>query len=85
MRFEFRHLLIACAIFIAFCGGAAWANSQGLVGAWPVNPPVVLSGADIGFRVTGHKDDIAVGRLVVRVNGNWKEVEFSYQLKQLTK
>jgi hypothetical protein len=37
----------------------------------------VFSGADVGFRVDGHKTDprtgkdIAVGQVVVRINGQW--------------
>jgi hypothetical protein len=57
----------------------------------PQTPPspkaadgLILSGADIGFRVersVGHK---VVGRWVVRVNGEWREVAASYEAKPLT-
>ena len=60
------------------------ASSQVSVAPTPVKP-VVLSGTDIGFRMTGHKRGTPVGQLVVRVDGEWKEVEFSYGVKQLTK
>lgn len=83
MNFRLRHLLIAGAITGASLGGVAWGYSQA-VAAQPVSP-VVLSGADIGFRMTGRKGDTPVGRLVVRVNGDWKEVEFTYGLKPLSK
>jgi hypothetical protein len=33
--------------------------------------PITVSGSDIGFRVQGYGPDGAVGRLVVRVNGQW--------------
>jgi len=51
--------------------------------------PIILSGSDVGFRVTGHKRerrtdnltgrtsfvDIAVGDMVVRINGQWVDAE----------
>jgi hypothetical protein len=55
----------------------------GLVGGWvsaqvfqaprlvPVQPPIVLSGSDIGFRVEARSGDAQVGTLVVRVDGQW--------------
>jgi hypothetical protein len=58
--------------------------SLAAVGAWsaghgqPVSrPPVVISGDDIGFRVESERSGTKVGRLVVRINGQWVEVEFS--------
>jgi len=39
--------------------------------------PTVLSGSDLGFRVTGHRNGRPVGNLVVRAkNGDWVLVEF---------
>lgn len=35
--------------------------------------PVVLSGSDLGFRVEGPQGSARVGRLVVRVDGQWGE------------
>jgi hypothetical protein len=46
--------------------------------------PEVLSGADIGFKVQGHRNGKPVGTLVVRENGEWREVEFASIVK-LTK
>ena len=37
----------------------------------PVNPPQLLSGADVGFRVNAMQGDIAIGTLVVKLNGKW--------------
>jgi hypothetical protein len=45
---------------------------------------VVLSGADIGFRLEGRRGSAVVGRLVVRVNGEWREVAANYEVKPLT-
>jgi hypothetical protein len=50
-----------------------WASAQ--VFPQPVNPPIVLSGSDVGFRITGRKGTTPVGMLVVRVDGNWVAVQ----------
>jgi hypothetical protein len=83
MQFSIRHLLTAAVVSIPLLVGAAWGSTQ-FVGAQSVTP-VVFSGADIGFRMSARKGDTPVGQLVVRVNGEWKEVEFSYGLKPVTK
>ncbi len=82
MTFAFRHLLAGCVVMSALRGGVAWGYTQ-LLGSQPVTP-VVLSGSEIGFRMTARKGDTPVGRLVVRINGDWKEVEFTYGLKPVT-
>jgi hypothetical protein len=46
--------------------------------------PNILSGNDIGFRVDGYRGRNPVGTLVVRVNGQWVEVDFSTGIKRLT-
>jgi hypothetical protein len=37
----------------------------------PTEGPTVVSGNDVGFRIERTQDGIPVGRVVVRVNGNW--------------
>ena len=44
----------------------------------------VISGSDLGFRIDSRKGDTPVGRLVIRINGQWVEVEESVRLKRLT-
>jgi hypothetical protein len=39
--------------------------------------PVVISGNDFGFRVESIKDNIAVGTIVVRINGRWTDAQLS--------
>jgi hypothetical protein len=39
----------------------------------PLPEPMVLSGADVGFRVEGRQGGTPVGRLVVRMDGKWVE------------
>jgi hypothetical protein len=50
----------------------------------PTEVPLVLSGADLGFRVEGQKGDAVVGRFVVRVNGRWLDVDAAFSPKVLT-
>jgi hypothetical protein len=48
-------------------------------------PPTVLSGSDFGFRVEGMKNNRPTGVLVVRVNGQWVEVDLgAKQVKPLS-
>jgi hypothetical protein len=46
--------------------------------------PIVLSGADIGFRVQGNRGDHVVGTLVVRMNGEWIAAEPADGVKKLS-
>jgi len=48
------------------------------------DPGRIISGNDIGFRVEDVKNNRLVGRFVVRVNGQWREVEESAITKRLT-
>ena len=68
--------------FGVFSAGVAIGAAQAL-NAQPV-PPRVISGDDFGFRVQGRKGDTPVGTLVVRVNGEWVEVQFAVGLKRVT-
>jgi hypothetical protein len=79
-----RRLLLIVLLILAPIVWSAVASSQVSVAPTPVKP-VVLSGNDIGFRMTGHKRGTPVGQLVVRVDGEWKAVEFEYGVRQLTK
>ena len=47
-------------------------------------PPTVVSGEDVGFRITGTKGDHVVGTLVVRQNGQWVQAELAGGVRQLT-
>jgi hypothetical protein len=69
-----RHTLIAIVCFVLVLAGAAtWIAAQS-VAVTPVTPRV-LSGDDIGFRVEGLRGSTPVGKIVVRVNGQWIEAE----------
>jgi hypothetical protein len=41
----------------------------------PADPPIVLSGPDVGFRVTAYERSTPVGSFVVRVNGQWVAIK----------
>jgi hypothetical protein len=69
-----KKMLTSSVVAIALAA-AAWGYAQGIVATEPVTP-MVLAGPDVGFRVTGRQGDRPVGQLVVRVNGEWKAVEF---------
>jgi len=76
--------ILAAAIFVAAIVIASWSYAQGTTAQLKqlqgVEPEVV-SGADIGFRIQGHRNGKPVGTLVVRVNGEWQEVEFAPVMK----
>jgi hypothetical protein len=71
--------IAALMLAITFMAGQ-WVQAQA-----PTTPPsAIISGGDIGFRVDKQKGNIPVGTLVVRVNGQWVEPEFSLIAKRLT-
>jgi hypothetical protein len=47
-------------------------------------PPQILSGAEMGFRVDGWEGDIPVGRWVVRSGGKWIEPKSSLGTRRIT-
>lgn len=65
----------------------AWLGSLAAVGVWaqalPPAEPKVMSGGDIGFRVERMDRGTPVGRLVVRVNGQWVEASFAVGMSRL--
>ena len=77
MSFRTRITLVVVAVLIAV---GVWASAQVTtrgqdVRAVPVDPPIVLSGSDVGVRISATKGDTPVGTLVVRVNGQWVAVQ----------
>ena len=41
----------------------------------PVREPKVISGADLGVRVHGMRGAVPVATMVIRVNGEWVEID----------
>jgi len=79
MRFRLQVLIVV----LALTGAGVWAFAQA-VQMRPVSP-TVISGDDIGFRMEGRKGSTPVGKLVVKVNGQWVEAEFAAGVKLITK
>lgn len=77
-----RYLLAGCVLVVGLLASAK-AHEQSV--APRSLPPVVLSGADVGFRMTARRGDTPIGELVVRVDGAWQKVEFASGLKLATK
>jgi hypothetical protein len=71
-----RTRLIVAAVFSGGLFGG-WASAQTFKAPQPLDSPVVLSGPDVGFRVEGKRGTAAVGRLMVRIDGQWREAEFA--------
>ena len=73
MRLETRLWPFVLGVFVMLSMAAGWAYAQSI----RVQPltPTVLSGADVGFRVEGQRAGTPVGKLVVKINGEWVEAE----------
>jgi len=61
-RLAFVAVMIAVGIFTVV---------RAQIRTTPIPSPVVLSGADIGFRVTGMNGNTPAGEMVIRINGQW--------------
>ena len=63
-----RRIVLVALWMLSIVATAQWsARAQ----SWPQS---VLSGPDIGFNVIGERDGLALGHLVVRVQGEWRGV-----------
>lgn len=63
-------LVIPAAFLVGVLFGAgAWASAQVVI--LKPAPTIVLTGANIGFRMVAFEGTTAVGQLVVRVDGQW--------------
>jgi hypothetical protein len=68
----FRYFIVALLVLVT----AAWATAQSVA----VNKvtPTVIAGENVGFRVEGLRGgSTPVGRIVVKVNGQWVEAELA--------
>ena len=55
---------------------SVWAAAQA-IGTEKVDPPITLSGPNVGFRLEAWRGDTALGTLVVRIDGKWVEADFA--------
>lgn len=79
MPFRTRIGLVVIVVLVAI---GVWASAQ-VRQQQRVEPPIVLSGSDIGFRVESRDGKTPVGKLVVRVDGQWVEVQFGSGVRTL--
>jgi len=68
-----KSALIAVLWLASLVGVATFARGQAFAYR-PLPEPRVISGTDLGFRVTGVHGESPAGVLVVRINGEWVEV-----------
>jgi hypothetical protein len=71
---KIRTGIVATAALLVTLGVLASAQ---LLQDRPVQPPIVLSGSDVGFRVEGQRRDVVTGTLVVRVDGKWIDAQLA--------
>jgi hypothetical protein len=70
MFVRLRVLAIASLVLVGL-GGLAGAQ---VLRRSPVEPPVVLSGSDMGFQITARDGSTPLGNIVVRIDGKWVPV-----------
>lgn len=68
-------LLVGAASFSAQAPGGVPQSQLG--DSLITESPTVISGNDIGFRIERTQDGIAVGKLVVRVDGRWVNTDMT--------
>lgn len=77
-------------VLVGMLGTSTWLQAQGapaqLSPGQRLATPKVYAGVDIGFRVDGMRGEVPVVVPVVKVNGEWVEVEFGGGgIRKLTK
>ena len=78
MKSLLRLLAVVCILVVAFVAARSSAQVPIPPAVVPVPTPTVISGSDIGFRIEGLRGRTTpVGRLVIRINGQWVEPELS--------
>ena len=68
-------LAVVLASLLSGISGAVLAQPKSEI----QNEPVVVSGADIGFRIERYERGKPIGTLVVRLNGRWVEPRAAMQ------
>jgi hypothetical protein len=62
---------------------SVWAAAQS-IGSQKVDPPIILSGSDVGFRVEAWRGSTPIGQLLVRIDGKWVEADFAGGPRRIT-
>jgi hypothetical protein len=68
-----KRALMRWLLFLSFATVATAVGAQ-VWRATPVDPPIVMSGNDVGFQITGREGATPIGTLVVRIDGRWVPV-----------
>jgi hypothetical protein len=81
-----RTIVVVVAIaLVSLVSGWLSAQAYQLRSVTPVQPAVVMSGGDIGFRIEGRSGDVQVGTLVVKIDGRWMPTDApSHPIQKVT-
>jgi hypothetical protein len=63
--------LVATGAMLSAAQAPRPSGRPGLLPGFVLENPTVISGNDVGFRIERTQDGIPVGRIVVRVEGQW--------------
>jgi hypothetical protein len=83
-------MLLAVVWVVSMFAAGVWSYAQvPLPQPAPRSPgateqPTVIAGPDLGFRVDGHKGTTPLGRFVVRIDGQWVEIEEAAGVRRLS-
>ena len=66
-------LWLATAVMLGI--SAAWISAQVVDRPIKVDPPNLVQGSNLGFRIVARQGGKAIGRLVVRIDGKWVETD----------
>jgi hypothetical protein len=69
-----RQLALAVVLLLVTLVAGVSVGAQVARAPVPV-PPTVLAGPDVGFRVEGVDGEFPIGKLVVKVRGQWVEAQ----------
>ena len=70
-----KRAALLCVVALVILA-SAWAAAQAII-ARKVDPPILVSSPNVGFRVEAWQGDTAIGRLMVRIDGEWVEADFA--------
>ena len=68
-------VVVWLAIAVAVGISVGWVSAQTVAPPIKVDPPILVQGSNLGFRIVARQGDKAIGRLVVRLDGKWVETD----------
>jgi len=69
-----RILMLCLASSVSVAVASAWVSGQ-MIRPEKIDPPIVVSGADLSFRIEARQGSTAIGKLLVRIEGRWVEAD----------